>query len=121
MGIKTVGTAAKVTTAKAGASSGPQAGRLNLGSDTLAFTRRDGANPKAQAKGTPGGKALAVGLGIFAGSAVALGLTLAAPGLLTLAAGAGVVLGAGIAIKGAMDFAGYLKAKMEQETTLPPQ
>ena len=121
MSIKSVATAATVTTARTGSSAGPRAGRLGLGSDTLAFTRRDGASPEARGKDVPGGKELAVGLGIFAGSAVALGLTLAAPGLLTLAAGAGVIVGAGLAIKGALAFAGYLKGKIDQETTLPQQ
>ncbi len=121
MSIKSVGTAATGTAGRARSSSGTRAGQPGLGSDTLAFTRRDGASPRAQGKQAPGGKELAVGLGIFAGSAVALGLSLAAPGLLTLAAGVGAIVGAGLAIKGAIDFAGYLKGKLEQETTLPPQ
>ena len=120
-----------VTTGKAGRARGsagptPDNAKLLLGSDRMALTHRDGAaSQPIQADKTPGVHKLALGGGLFALCTIGLGFSLAAaasaPLWVPLLFGAGVLVGGGIALKGATEFAHYLRDKMSNAAHLDSQ
>lgn len=90
---------------------------LSFPGDNLRLTRRDGAAEAAAPAETPGVKKMVWGGGIAAASIVGLGLTLSTVGmpvLVPIAFGAGVLVGGGLLLKGAREFADHLAGRLER-------
>lgn len=116
MGISAV--SRKDTVGRANQAGAPvaAAASLSLGGDSLRLSRRDGASEKPAATETPGAKKMAWGGGVAAACIVGLGLTLSTVGmpvLVPLAFGAGALVGGGMLLSGAKEFAEHLTSNIK--------